>query len=98
MLALAKSATCSSDNFESMAATMGLRAVSDTAPTVRSVFISVHLPTNCVLRASEGTRIKVLAILAARISASMVSVLPVPVGMTTVAVEEGSTTKCPSVA
>ncbi|MNV77200.1 hypothetical protein D3C71_1706000 [compost metagenome] len=98
ILAVANSATCASDSFESMAATMGLRAVSDTAPTVRSVFISVHFPTNCVLRASEGTRIKVLAILAARISASMVSVLPVPVGMTTVAVEEGSTTKCPSVA
>ncbi|MOA43252.1 hypothetical protein D3C78_1653870 [compost metagenome] len=56
------------------------------------------MPTNCVLRASEGTRIRVLAILAAMISASMVSVFPVPVGMTTVAVEEGSTTRCPRVA
>ena len=72
--------------------------MSDTAPTERSVFISVHLPTNCVLRASEGTKIKVLGILAAMISASMVSVFPVPVGMTTVAVEEGSTTRCPKVA
>ena len=46
MFAVANSATCASDSFESMAATMGLRAMSDTAPTVRSVFISVALFTN----------------------------------------------------
>jgi len=98
MLASASCRTSSADKPEPITCTIGLSAAGETSPISRNFFIPMHFSTNRERNESEGTSTKALVSRPAMSIPSMVSVFPVPVSITIVAVVAGAITRWPSAA